>query len=433
MFLYHRVSRSMRKTFLFVVFFSIVYSQSLFVDGVAAIVEDKIVLKSDLNQMVNMMAIQQKIDPTRDSEKYFDLRQAVLRSMVDQKVLLELAEEDTTIEVAEKEVNQALDLQVENIIRQAGGKKEAEKMLQQSIKSFRSEFWFEMKEKIISEKFQQKVLSKIKVSKNDVFSFFETYKDSLPLFPTEVKIRHLLITPEASDSAKKETISLLKKITTKIKEGESFASLASSFSMDPGSKNKGGDLGWVKRGSLLKNFEETAFTIKTKTISEPIETEVGYHILEVFERKGDKARVRHILITPKITNEDEKKAFNFAVSLKDSCSSLVLFKAFTKKYSKDPQTSQIGGDLGWINPQTYPIKEFGLALPIIKSEECSPPINTSFGFHLLWLEKIKPGGQPNLKNHWTKIEAMSLNNKKMIWYENWLKKEKNQIFIEVLN
>ena len=423
----------MKNLVFFVFFLSFIETQTLFVDGVAALVEDKIVLKSDLNQMVNMMAIQQKIDPNKDPEKYFGLRQAVLTSMVDQKILLALAEKDTTIEVGEKEVNQALDLQVENIIRQARGKKEAEKMLQQSIKSFRSEFWFEMKDKIVSEKFQQKVLSKIKVSKKDVYSFFETYKDSLPLFPTEIKIRHILIVPEASDSSKRETISLLKTIKDKIIKGEDFGDMATSFSMDPGSKKKGGNLGWVKRGSLLKNFEEETFTIKTNTISDPIETEVGYHILEVFERKGDRARVRHILITPQITKVDEKKAFEFSVSLKDSCSSLSLFKSFAKKYSKDPQTSQIGGDLGWINPQTYPIKEIGLALPIIKSSECSLPINTSFGFHLLWLEKIRPGGKPNLKDHWPKIEELSLNNKKMNWYENWIKSEKEKFFIKILN
>ena len=422
------------KIFLFLFFLMpFVLAQSLFVDGVAALVEDKIVLKSDLNQMVNMIAIQQKIDPNKDTKKYSDLRLSVLNSMIDQKILLELAEEDTTLEVTEKEVDQALDLQVENIISQAGGKEGAERMLQQSIKSFRSEFWFEMKDKIISEKFQQKVLSKIKVSKNDVFSFFETYKDSLPFFPTEIKIRHLLITPEPSDSAKKETVLILNKIKEKIKGGKSFGEMASVYSMDPGSKKKEGSIGWVRRGSLLKNFEEAVFTIKKNTISEPIETEVGYHIIEVLERKGDKARVRHILITPQIMEKDKKKAFDFAISLKDSCSSLTRFKAFTKKYSKDPQTSQLGGDLGWINPQTYPIKEIGLALPIIKKEECSPPINTSFGFHLLWLEKIKVGGQPNLKDHWPKIEALSLNNKKMIWYEKWIKKEKEKYFIEILN
>jgi SurA N-terminal domain. len=155
----------MKKLIFFVFMLSATQSQNLFVDGVAAVVEDKIVLKSDLNQMVNMLSIQQKINPDKDPDKYLGLRQAVLRSMIDQKILLELAEEDTTIEVGEKEVDQALDLQIENIIIQAGGKEEAEKMLQQSVKSFRSEFWFEMKDKIISEKFQQKILSKIKVSK----------------------------------------------------------------------------------------------------------------------------------------------------------------------------------------------------------------------------------------------------------------------------
>ena len=99
--------------------------------------------------MVNMVAIQQKIDPLNDRSKYSNLKKTVLSSMIDQKILLELAENDTTIEVSDKEVDQALDLQIENIVQQAGGKKEAEKMLQQSIKSFRSEFWFEMKEKIV--------------------------------------------------------------------------------------------------------------------------------------------------------------------------------------------------------------------------------------------------------------------------------------------
>jgi len=413
--------------------FSFLFSQGggVFVDGVAAIVEDNIILKSDLNQMVNMMAIQQKINPGTDFEKHNKLKEVVLGSMVDQKILLEMAEKDTTLEVTEKEVNQSLDQQIENIIMQAGGKKEAEKMLGQSIKSFRSEFWFDMKDKIISEKYQQKMLSKIKVSKNDVFSFFETYKDSLPLFPTEARVRHLLIKPEPSDAVKKESVDLLKQIKDRYLSGESFEVLAKQFSMDPGSKNNGGNLGWVKRGSLLKNFEKTTFTIKTNIISNPIETEVGFHILEVFERKGDRARVRHILIMPQITKRDEKKAFDFATTLKDSCLSLIDFKKHTKKYSKDSQTSSLGGDLGWIIPNNYPIKEIGQAVGLINVGECSPPINTSYGFHLLWLEKIKKGGRATLENHWSKIEMMALNNEKMVWYENWIKNVKDKFYIKI--
>ena len=128
----------------------------LFIDGVAAVVEDNIVLKSDLNQMVNMMAIQKRVNPNENLDQYIKLKDVVLESMVDQKILLEKAKEDTTIEFSENEVNQALDQQINNILMQAGGEKEAEKMLGQSIKSFRAEFWYDMKDKIISEKYQKK-------------------------------------------------------------------------------------------------------------------------------------------------------------------------------------------------------------------------------------------------------------------------------------
>ena len=400
--------------------FSLLFSQnnSLYVDGVAAVVENKIVLKSDLNQMVNMVALQQRIDPNQNRPQYLKLREVVLSSMIDQKILLEMAEEDTTIEISEKEVEAALDQQIENILLQAGGETAAEKMLGQSIKSFRSEFWFEMKDKIVSEKYQQKMLAKIIATKEDVFSFYKTYKDSLPVFPLEAKIRHILIKTEPSDNIKKEAVNLLKEIKNRILSGESFGELAQSFSMDPGSKKNGGELGWVKRGSLLKNFEERVFTIKTNTISDPVETEVGYHILEVFERKGNSARVRHILISPQTTKKDEALAFSFAEKIKDSCLTVSDFKKYSKKYSKDTQTADIGGDLGWIIPKTYPIQEIGQAVSIIKIGVCSSPVNSSYGFHLLWLEKIKPGGKPNLKNHWAKIETIALNNKKMKWYEN---------------
>ena len=425
----------MRIIWFYIILYSFLFSQNndVFVDGVAAIIEDNIVLKSDLNQMLNMMSIQQKINPNKDFNKYLKLKELVLGSMVDQKILLELAEKDTTIEVSEKEVNQALDQQVDNILLQAGGKKEAEKMLGQSIKSFRSEFWFDMKEKIVSEKYQQKALSKIKVSKKDITAFFDVYRDSLPLFPTEAKIRHLLIKPEPNEFIKKEIFNKLKTIKKRIVSGEKFELLAKEFSMDPGSQKKGGELGWVKRGSLLKNFEEKTFTIKTNTISDPIETEVGFHILEVFERKGDRARVRHILIIPQINEEDKKRAFNFATTLKDSCLNIDLFKKYVKKYSKDYQTSDIGGNLGWIVPNNYPIKEIGQSIGLINKDECSPPINSSFGFHLLWIEKIKQGGKPSLIDHWPKIEMMALNNKKMIWYEKWIKEKKNAFFIKIYN
>ena len=423
----------MKKVFCFIFssFVLIAQGTGVFIDGVAAVVENKIILKSDLNQMVNMLAIQNKINPNENYETYLKLQKEVLASMIDQKILLKLAEQDTTIIVKDKEVEQSLNQQVDNLIYQAGGKKEAEKILGQTIKSFRSEFWFDMRDKMVSERFQQKKLNNITTNKKDVERFYNTYKDSLPFFPLEAKIRHILLKPQPSDSIKKETKKLLYKLKNKILSGSIFKDIAKKYSMDPGSKNNGGDIGWVKRGSLLKNFETVAFTIKLNTLSDPVETEMGYHLLETLDKKGDKVKVRHILIMPEITKKDEEKTYNFGLFLKDSSKTLLNFKNLAKTYSKDEQTSNLGGNLGWIVPDTYPIKEIGKVISYLKVNECSPPINSTFGVHLLWIEKIKKGGKPSLKDHYSKIEMMALNNKKMNWYNNWIKNKKRSFYINI--
>ena len=265
----------------------------------------------------------------------------------------------------------------------------------------------------------------------EVVGFYETYKDSLPLLPLRAKIRQLLIKIPPSDSSKMETIKLLNNIRKQIMEGESFAALAEKYSIDP-SRNLGGGLGWVKRGSLVKNFETVAFTLDSGIISNPIETEFGFHLIETLDKKGEKINVRHILIAPEITKKDNKRAYDFALSLKDSSVSLNNFKKLIKIYSDDLETQSLGGDLGWITPDNYPIKEIGLAIKYINLNECSLPINSSLGFHLLWLEDIQPGGAPNLNNHWLEIEAMALNKKKMNWYNNWLSDARKKFFIKII-
>ena len=403
-----------------------------YIDGVAAVIENSILLKSDLVQMINMVVIQQRIDPSNNPDAFIKLQESVLQSMVDQKIVLEMAAVDS-ITVEEKEVNKSLDQQIQTLISQSGSEEQAEKMLGQSIRSFRREFWFDMQDRMISERYQQQLLNNISATREDVVGFFKTYQDSIPTFPLKAKLRHLFVKIVPSDSSKKETIKLLSKIRKNIIAGEAFGDLAEKHSMDPGSKRNGGDLGWVKRGSLVKNFETAAFTLDIGYISQPIETEFGYHIIETLEKKGEKVHVRHILIMPDITQKDNETARNFALSLKDSALTLDKFKNLVKKHSKDDQTASLGGDLGWINPNTYPVKEIGQAIKYVEIDQCSPPINASLGFHLLWLEGVKPGGRPNLKDHWSEMEAMALNKKKMDWYNNWLIAARKKFFVKVLS
>ena len=390
------------------------------IDGVAAVVENSVLLKSDLVQMINMMAIQQRLDPKENPSAFFALQESVLQSMVDQKVVLEMAALDSII-VEEKEVNQSLDQQVQMLIAQSGSEEEAEKVLGQSLRSFRDEFWFDMQDRMISERYQQQLLNGVSTTRDDIISFYETYKDSLPILPLRTKIRQLLIKIFPSDSSKEETII----------EGESFATLAEQYSIDP-SRGQGGNLGWVKRGSIVKNFEAVAFTLDSGLISEPIETEFGFHLIETLDKKGEKINVRHILIAPEITKNDNKRAYDFALSLKDSSVSIDDFKNLITKHSNDLETRSLGGDLGWITPDNYPIEEIGLAIKYIELNQCSPPVNSSLGFHLLWLEDIQPGGAPNLNDHWLEIEAMALNKKKMDWYSNWLSNAREKFYIRII-
>ncbi len=422
----------MRLFFYSLIFFSLVFSQNnQSIDGIAAIVEEHLVLKSDLAQMVNMSIIQNKIDPTKDIEKVKALEKTILESMIDQKIILKKAELDSVV-VEENEVDLALDQQIQMLISQAGGEKKAEEALGQSIKSFRREFWYEMRDRLLSEKYQQQLINNIKVTRLDVLGFYNTYRDSLPTIPLKAKVRHCLIKVKPSEAAKKSSFLFLKDLKIKIEQGESFSNLAEKYSEDPGSKSNGGNLGWVKRGSLVKSFETVAFTSPLNFITNPVESEFGFHLIETLKKKGDKVLVRHILNIPKKTEEDNALFFNFATNLKnDSIKTFNDFIFYTKKYSDDENTKKMGGNLGWINPENYSIPEIGLAIKHVEKEECSPPINSSEGFHLIWIEDFKKGGRPNLQDHWFDIENMSLNKKKMDWYQRWLKKSRENIFIEV--
>ena len=416
----------------FLICFSLIFSQNnQRIDGVAAIIEEHLVLKSDLAQMVNMSIIQNKLDPIKDIEKIKSLEKSVLESMIDQKIILKKAELDSVI-VEENEVNLALDQQIQMLISQAGGEKEAEEALGQTIKSFRREFWFDMKDRLVSEKYQQQLINNVKVTRLDVLNFYKTYKDSLPTIPLKAKVRHCLIKVKPSEVAKKSSFLFLKDLKAKIEEGYLFSDLAEKYSEDPGSKNNGGELGWVKRGSLVKSFETAAFTSPVNIVTDPVESEFGFHLIETLKKKGDKILVRHILNIPKKTEEDNVLFFDFATNLKnDSIKTLNDFLFYTKKYSDDENTKKVGGSLGWIDPNNYSVPEVGLAIKYVQKGECSPPINSSEGYHLIWIEDFKKGGRPNLQDHWFDIESMSLNKKKMDWYKEWLKKSRKNIFIEV--
>lgn len=420
-----------RLTNIFLIFFTAqTFAQQQHIDGVAAIVGENIILKSDVSQVVGMTALQQGLDVSKDVDVLMKLQEGVLSSLIDQKVILEMAKLDS-IEIADKDVENALDQQVENFILRAGSEDVAETMLGQSLSDFRREFWYDMRDRLITEQYQQQLIMSVNINRDGVFNFYEEYKDSLPDFPIKMKIRHLLTRIKAGEESKKNALFEIKQIRDRILNGELFSDLAKAFSDDPGSKNNGGSLGYIRRNQMVKEFETKAYTQEINSISDPVETVFGYHILETTEKSGEKIKVRHILISPEVTEKDESLAYKYALSLRDSSTNLNKFKKLVFEKSEDDQTQKIGGDLGWITPNNSPIPEISEVLGLLEVGECSRPVKTSFGYHLLWLEEVRPGGKPSLDLHWTEIEEIALNHKRMIFFKDLVSEARDKFFVKI--
>ncbi len=413
--------------------FSFSFSLEMVFEGVSAVVENNIILKSEVSQIASMSALQQKIDTKKDPEALIQIQAQVLQGLIDQKAVLEMAKLDS-VEVSEKEVNDAMEKQIDNIISQAGSRTLAEEYIGQTIKEFRREFWQEMQERLITDQYQFTLLNKITINRSDVLLFYEEFKDSLGSLPALYKLNHIQLPINPDDKSKKEALEKINSIRNKIIMGESFDSLAVKYSEDFGSSSAGGSLGYVERGSLVKAFEVVAFTQDIDKVSEPVLTEFGYHLIETLDKKGDRAKIRHILVKPIKTNKDETKTIELARSIKDSSIDINSFKLLAKKHSADEKTKKIGGDLGWVDLSVFPIPEFNDVLSSIGSvDSCSDPIKTSYGYHLVWLSDVRPGGSPGLSYHWPEIEAMSLNYKKSLWFQEWLKAAKEDLYIKILN
>ena len=420
-----------RLTNIFFIFFTaLTFAQQQHIDGVAAIVGENIILKSDVSQVVGMTALQQGLDVSKDVDVLMKLQEGVLSSLIDQKVILEMAKLDS-IEIADKDVENALDQQVENFILRAGSEDVAETMLGQSLSDFRREFWYDMRDRLITEQYQQQLIMSVNINRDGVFNFYEEYKDSLPDFPIKMKIRHLLTRIKAGEESKKNALFEIKQIRDRILNGELFSDLAKAFSDDPGSKNNGGSLGYIRRNQMVKEFETKAYTQEINSISDPVETVFGYHILETTEKSGEKIKVRHILISPEVTEKDESLAYKYALSLRDSSTNLNKFKKLVFEKSEDDQTQKIGGDLGWITPNNSPIPEISEVLGLLEVGECSRPVKTSFGYHLLWLEEVRPGGKASLDLHWTEIEEIALNHKRMMFFKDLVSEARNKFFVNI--
>ena len=420
----------MNKKIFLLFFCGMLFSQQpIMLDEIAAVVDDEIVLLSDVVLSANALAAQENVDPYKSPSKYKNLLLRSVESMIEQLVIIKMAEIDS-IMVLEKDVERALERQIQNIISQTGSEEAAEQVLGRKISDFKRSYKNDMKGKLIAEKYTGELTRNIEITRLEVEDFFKTYKDSIPSFPKRHKVRHILIQITPSEESMKKTELKAFNILEEINKGLSFEEAAKKYSEDFASKDNGGYLGFVPRGTFVKEFEKVAFTLSINTISKPIKTQFGFHIIEVLERSGEKVGVRHILLQTEVVDEDKTKTYKIVSDLSKKISTKNNFVSIAKEYSKDETTKDNGGLLGWINTDTYQVEELSSVIKNIPENTCSTPILTDFGYHLLWIDEIEEGGLPTIEKNWIKLEQLALNKKKSDWYNNWIEKIKTKVYIK---
>ena len=418
------------KKILIILLFSFALAQEeILLDKVSAVVEGKIVLLSDVVLAANALAAEQRINPTTNPTEYNKLLLKSSESMIEQLVIIKMAEVDS-VEVLDKDIDRALERQIDNIISQAGGKEEAELALGRKISDFKRSYRDDMRGKLLAEKYTGSLTSGISVTRGEVVNFYNTFKDSILPFPTLYKTRHLLLEIKPSEESLKKALNKTQDIRDEIVAGLSFADAAKKYSEDIQSGENGGNLGYVPRGTFVQEFDKMVFTLDPNILSEPVKTQFGYHLIEVLQRSGEKVNARHILISANVSEEDKNLTYKKTASIVKEIKNKDDFILKVKEYSDDTTSGPKGGYMGMINLDQYQVKELVDVIKNISLNTPSAPVLTQFGYHIVWVDEKIEGGPASLDKNWLDLEQMALNQKKSDWYASWIEEIKNNFYIK---
>ncbi len=418
------------KTIIFLLIFSLPAFSQQVLDKIIAVVDNEIILQSELEFQTSIFASQRQIDP-----KTPGLQQQILNSMIEEKLMYAQAELDSII-VSEDEVNQRIDYQINIFTQQYGSIANIEKIYGMSIDRIKRELRDDVRKSLMSQRLQEKKFGRLQATKREVEEFFSLYKDSIGVIPEKVTIYHIFQNPKASEKLKKKFRDKALALLDSVKAGKDFAELARKYSDDPGSASQGGDLGFVKKGVFYPEFEEAAFKLNVGEISGVVESPVGFHIIQLLERRGESINTRHILVKIKADETSDLQTIEFLTEIRDSIvKGIQSFEYYAKKYSEDKDSAPFGGELG-----TFYISQLDKslldAIGKLKEGDISYPKRLeygagTYGYHLVWLKSRIPQHKADLEQDYNEIKKLAEENKRQKEYRKWIEQIKENIYWEV--
>ncbi len=407
-----------------------IFSQQKVIDEIVAVVDNEIILKSELDYQVSWTAARQNVDPSDPQ-----IREQILTQMIEERLMYAQAELDSVI-VSDEQVEGQLENQLNYFIRQYGSQENVERAYGMRIDQIKRELRDDVRKNLMAQSLQQQKFGSVEVSRREVNEFYESHKDSLGVIPERFTLQHIFINPKGGERVKKIYYEKAKMILDSIKAGADFSELAKVFSEDPGSASKGGDLGYVKRGVFFPEFEAAAYALRVGELSGIVESPVGYHIIELLDRRGESIHTRHILIKIKSDDESDQKAIELLIELRDSVlNGTNTMDYYAQKYSDDKTSAKLGGDLGTfeisqiedkMKEYVYKLEEGDISFPKRLDSQ-----GGTYGFHIVKMKKRVREHKANIETDYEDIKRITEFNKKQKMYRDWVEEIKKDIYWEI--
>ncbi|HEX2922031.1 MAG TPA: peptidylprolyl isomerase [Bacteroidales bacterium] len=435
--------RSMRYLFLFIIFFipGILRSQVL-VESVAATVGNEVIYLSELESTIADM---RRSDPRQSASK---LRCQVLNEFLISKLFLEQARIDS-VTVTKEDVQADLNMQINRAVVSAGSEEALERAFNRSILDIRKDAEKRMMDQQLMRKVQNTITQGVALTPAGLKKYYSSIpKDSIPVIPARYEFSIIQLDPPSRDESKAVARQRLLDLRSEILAGKSFSVLARLYSEDIESAKSGGEIGFSSRGMLEKEYADVAFSLSKNTVSRIVETRYGYHIIQLIDRKNDMVNTRHILIRPKISEEQSEKAISKLDSIADQIrNDSITFENAAMRFSTHKDSRTNGGKFVLLSADpsqrksTLSMDEMDADTYMILRDmnvgEISDPFKTVDEqdgrevFRIVRLDKAMPAHTANLKDDYQMLYNSALQTERNKVEQEWVKEKIKSTYIRI--
>jgi peptidyl-prolyl cis-trans isomerase SurA len=408
------------------------------IDKIVAVVDGEIILKSEVDALVLGVAQQQRIAPNDQ------LWRDALSELVDQKVLLAHAKKDTTLIIAEEQIQGEIDQRIQRLAQQSGSESKLEELYGKTIAEIKAELTPLVREQITASEYQRRYLQTVKVTPSEVRAWFDRIpQDSLPTLPEIVRVAHVVRLPEVDPRARDEAMQVITALRDSVAKGKATIEELSTFSDDPSAVDNRGRYRDIPIRDLVSEFGAVAGQLEPNELSQVFETQFGLHFMRLHRRTGDVVDFSHILTKIDNSRVDPSQSIDLLALIRDSVSTMGLpFELAAKRHSEEPRSAVRGGYVA--DPATderdLVLEALGPAwtrtVNALEVGDLSEPdefqlLDGRRAWHIVLLQSRVPAHTVNLEDDYARVEQIVLQEKRQLERDAWVRRLRNDVHIEM--